>query len=382
MKTRFWIALLLAATLTVPALAQQTSPTQNQPPAQQDEPAQPQAQPQQAQPQTETQAQPQTQTPTSDQKAADQSASQRQPLTLEKHEGFWGKINPFARKKYVARQLEPVKDRVNELDQLTAANSKMIKDVDARAQQGIQMASNKASEADTHAIEAGNRAQQAQQTATQASTRIQAVEQVVTNLDQYKPVTQTEIRFRPGQTVLSRKAKEALDDMSRNLKDQRGYIIEVQGFSAGRGEAAIESSQRMADAVRRYLVIQQEIPVYRVHVLGLGSVRPQSASAEGGKPQRMRGAAVEVSLLKNDLEQLSAPGTTGSATSQGGISGAATTAPAMTPTAQPGASQPASNMNNPASPSMTSPSAASPVPPKQQQPAPREQQQQAIPPKQ
>ncbi len=360
MKTRFWIALLLAVVLVVPALAQQNSPTQNsQPTAQQEQPAQTQAQPEQK---------------------SGETATGRQPLTLERHEGFWGKINPFARKKYVARQLEPVKDRVNELDQLTAQNSKTIKDVDARAQQGIQLASNKANEADQHAIDAGNRAQQAQQTATQANNQVQTVQQVVTNIDQYKPVTQTEIRFRPGQTVLSKKAKDALDDMTKNLKDQKGYILEVQGFSAGRGEAAVESSQRMADAVRRYLVIQSEIPVYRVHVLGLGSARPQQANGEPAP--RVRGARVEVSLLKNDLEQLSAPGAGASTGTQGGVSGAATTAPTTTPATQPGATQPASNMNTPASPSMTPPNAASPVPPKQQQPAPREQQQQAVPPKQ
>jgi outer membrane protein OmpA-like peptidoglycan-associated protein len=369
MKTRFWIALPLAAMLSVPALAQQNSPAQNQQPTTQQE--------EQAQPQSQPQSQPSAQTP--DQQQADQNLSAHQPLTLERHEGFWGKINPFARKKYVARQLEPVKDRVNELDQLTAQNSKAIKDVDARAQQGIQMASNKANEADQHAVDAGNRAQQAQQTATQASTQVQTVQTVVQNIDQYKPITQTEIRFRPGQTVLSKKAKDALDDMTKNLKDQKGYILEVQGFSSGKGEAAVESSQRMADAVRRYLVIQQEIPVYRVHVLGLGSARLQQA--DGSQAPRVRGARVEISLLKNDLEQLSAPAGT-SPSSQGGVSGAATTAPASTPATQPGSSQPSSNMNTPASPSMTPPNAASPVPPKQQQPAPREQQQQAIPPKQ
>jgi outer membrane protein OmpA-like peptidoglycan-associated protein len=358
MKTRFWIALPLAATLVVPALAQQTPPTQNQQPtAQQEQPAQ-------------TPAQPQAQT-------SEQSTSARQPLTLERHEGFWGKINPFARKKYVARQLNPIKDRVNELDQLTAENSKMIKDVDARAQQGIQLASNKANEADMHAVDAGNRAQQAQQTATQATTRVQTVEQVVTNIDQYKPVTQTEIRFRPGQTMLSKKAKDALDEMAKTLKDQKGYLVQIQGFSAGRGQTAIENSQRMADAVRRYLVINNDVPVYRLHVLGMGNA--QAPSAEGARPQRLRGALVEITLLKNDLEQLSsaqALATPGS----GGVSGTATTAPATTPAAQPSTAQPASNMNP--SPSTTPPNSASPVPPQQQPPAPREQPQQAIPPKQ
>ena len=80
------------------------------------------------------------------------------------------------------------------------------------------MASTKANEADQHAIDAGNKAQMAQQTATQANTRLTTVEQVVGNIDQYKAATQTEIRFRPGQSVLSKNAKSALDDMATPLK--------------------------------------------------------------------------------------------------------------------------------------------------------------------
>jgi len=353
MNSRIWIALPLAAALVLPAAAQ-TSPTssdtQNQPAATQSQPANQQ------------------------QAAPDQQNDQlgpHQPLTQETHEGFWGKINPFARKKYVQRQLTPVRNRVNELDELTATNAKNIKDVDSRAQQGIQLATNKANEADQHAVEAGNRAQQAHQTALDASNRVQTVQQVVTNLDQYKPVTQAEIRFRPGQIVLSQKAKEALDDIAGSLKDQRGYIVEVQGFSAGRGQSAIETSQKMADNVVRYLVINHEVPVYRVHVLGMGNapVQAQAADEQGKKQQRMRGGRVEISLLKNDLDQLSASNSTGVAASgaltEGGVSGTATSNPDMSQNPQPAASQPATNLNVP---SNAKPSAAQPSPKETKQP--------------
>ena len=223
-------------------------------------------------------------------------------------EGFWGRVNPFARKKYVQRQTGPIRDRLNELDELTSANSKMIKDVDSRAQQGIQMASAKASEADQHAIDAGNKAQLAQTTATQANTRLTSVEQVVSNIDQYKATNQTEIRFRPGQTVLSKNAKAALDDLATPLKSQRGYIVEVQGFSSGHGQTAIATSQKMADSVVRYLVLNHDIPVYRIYVVGMGNAPVQSANADDqGKAtaKRTSGGRVEISLLKNDLEQLS-----------------------------------------------------------------------------
>src|SRR3989475_12763075 len=224
MKNRIVIALLLAGILILPAFAQQSSNSQTQPA---------------------------TQSAPTDQAAAPRvdNATGKTPLQPDTHEGFWGKLNPFARKKYVQRQTAPIRDRVNELDELTSANSKMIKDVDSRAQKGVRLASTKANEADQHAIEAGHKAQLAQQTATQANTRLTTVDQVVGNIDQYKAANQTEIRFRPGQTVLSKNAKAALDDMATPLKNQRGYIIEVQGFSSGRGTAAIQTSQKMADAV-------------------------------------------------------------------------------------------------------------------------------------
>jgi outer membrane protein OmpA-like peptidoglycan-associated protein len=234
-----------------------------------------------------------------------ESATGKAPLQYESRQGFWGKVNPFARKKYVQRQTQPIRDRVNELDELTQANSKMIKDVDSRATQGIQMASTKANEADQHAVDAGNKATQAQTTATQANTRLTTVETVVSNIDQYKSTNQTEIRFRSGQTVLSEAAKQAIDQMATPVKSQRGYIIEVQGFSSGKGQTAIATSRKMADAVVRYLVENHEIPVYRIYVLGMGNAPAQTASAENGeKPKRMSGGRVEISLLKNDLEQL------------------------------------------------------------------------------
>jgi len=62
------------------------------------------------------------------------------PLEGQSKEGFWGHMNPFARKKWVQREVDPIKDRTNELDQLQAKNANDIKDVDSRAQAGINNA--------------------------------------------------------------------------------------------------------------------------------------------------------------------------------------------------------------------------------------------------
>jgi len=191
---------------------------------------------------------------------------------------------------------------VNELDEPTAKNARMIADVDTRATEGIRQAMGKANDADTHALDAGNRANQAQQSAQQATTRIGTVETAVSKIDQYEPITQAEIRFRPGQAVLSKNAKEALDGMATSLKDQKGYIIEVQGFSSGRGAAAIENSRQMAQSVVRYLVLNHDVPVYRIYTVGMGNVPIQAT--DGAKQTRIRGGRVEISLLKNGLGDL------------------------------------------------------------------------------
>jgi outer membrane protein OmpA-like peptidoglycan-associated protein len=288
MKNRTLFAVLLALILAAPVFAQDNSSSQTQPAATQPAPTQP---------------------------AAQAGATGKEPLQPEAREGFWGRVNPFARKKYVARQTQPIRDRINELDELTAANSKAIKDTDARAQAGIQLASAKASEADQHAIDAGNKAQAAQQTAQQANTRLTTVEQVVTNIDQYQAATQTEILFKPGQTVLSEKAKTALDEMATPLKDQRGYVVEVQGFASGHGQVAISTSQKMAESVVRYLALNHDIPIYRIYLVGMGNA-PVAATEGEAKPKRITGGRVEISLLKNNLEQLSAGGAEPAASQQ------------------------------------------------------------------
>jgi outer membrane protein OmpA-like peptidoglycan-associated protein len=231
--------------------------------------------------------------------SADQTSAASQPPSHD----FWDGddpslaaliFHPFASKEYVRRHVQPIRDRVSELEELTASNRKAIKDVDARAQQGIQLASERANLADQHAGEAAGKAQTAQQTVTALNARLGTDETMVGNVDQYKSGSQTEIRFRPGQTVLSKQAKDALDEMASPLKNQHGYLIEVQGFSSGQGQAAIANSRNMANSVVRYLVLNHEIPAYRIYVIGMGN-----ASAD----KHTSGTRVEVSVMKSDLEQ-------------------------------------------------------------------------------
>ena len=217
------------------------------------------------------------------------------PLQTQSKEGFWGHLNPLARKKWVKRQLDPVKGRLNELDQLQSKNSNDIRSLDEKTGAGIKQAQSTADQANQLAGTANTTAGQATQTAQQASAQTGRLNTTVQGLDQYSKVSDTELRFRPGQTLLNAKAKEALDQVATQLQGQKGYVVEVAGFSHARGQAGIQSSQRMSDAVVRYLVEQHQIPVYKIHQIALGNAQPQDGT------NAPAGNAVRVSVMQNSL---------------------------------------------------------------------------------
>ncbi len=274
--------MLVAASLGLPAVAQSNTPPQQSP-------------------QVQTGASTNANAPEG-QNGTPETGTGKAPLPTKSNEGFWGHMNPFARKKWVARQIDPVKDRLNELDQLQAKNANDIKDVDQRAQNGIHAAQSTADQANQTAGQANQTATQATQVAQTASQKTEQLGQTVAGIDQYHPITNTDINFRPGQSVLNQKAKDALDQVVSQMQGQKGYVVEVAGYSRSRGAVGMQQSQHMAEAVVRYLA-EHQIPVWRIHEIAMGNTPLSSDNGGEAKP----GSVVRVSLMANSLASLSAP---------------------------------------------------------------------------
>ena len=286
--------LALASAIAVPAIAQQTQQPDN---TSQSAPAAAQQQPTSTAPSTAS-----------------------QPIQEQK-EGFWGRVNPMARKKWVKKRLDPINDRLTELDQVNAKNASDIKDVDARATAGIKKAQESADAANQAATQAGDQAKKANDTAVAASGHVDTLNTTVNGLDTYKPISDVEVPFRGGSPVLTKDAKAKLDDMAKSLEGHQGYIIEIEARSPAAGAAGIASSQREAEAVKRYLVTEHEIPIYRMHAVALGNAHIEeqntesasnaSADQNASKPATHRRervpSEVHIKLMENSL---AAQGTT------------------------------------------------------------------------
>ncbi|MFI5087440.1 MAG: OmpA family protein [Terriglobales bacterium] len=219
-----------------------------------------------------------------------------------------------ATKKYVRNETAPTINKVNELDDLTAKNTRDIRDVDSRAQQGIQSVQAAASAADQKALGAGQAADQAQNLASQASNRADSLTGVVANLDNYRPVVETAVHFGFDRFNLTPKAKEALDELGADLPNARHYIVVVDGNtdSVGSADYNYVLSKRRADSVIEYLVTKYQIPAHKIYIIGMGKDKPVAENSNtAGRAKNRR---VDVRLMTNISDQ--APTTASSSVPQ------------------------------------------------------------------
>jgi len=205
-------------------------------------------------------------------------------------------------KNYVRQQTTPLINKTNELDDLTAQNTRDIRDVDARAQQGIQAVQAKAAEADQKALAAGKSADDAQGLANQASNRVTSLTNTVANLDNYRPMVETTVHFAFDKALLTSKAKQALDELGQDISGAKHYIIVLDGNTDSTGPAGYnyQLSQRRASAVIQYLAEKYDVPAHKIYVIGLGKDKPVATNAStSGRAQNRR---VEVRLMTNVAE--------------------------------------------------------------------------------
>jgi outer membrane protein OmpA-like peptidoglycan-associated protein len=161
-------------------------------------------------------------------------------------------------------------------------------------------ADNKAGQAMQRADEAGQKADQANQRADQVGRDLGDLRSTVANLDDYKQVGNATVNFKFNSDKLSSEAKQQLDQMVSNQNQYKRYFIAVEGFtdSVGSDEYNAALSRRRADAVVEYLVASHNIPVYRIHMVGLGKQKP----VEEGRTSaaRAKNRRVEVALFSAD----------------------------------------------------------------------------------
>jgi OmpA-OmpF porin, OOP family len=216
--------------------------------------------------------------------------------------------------KYVRNTAAPIQAKVDQVGEQTTQNTQQIqdtknqvKDVDDRAQNGISSANEKASTADQHAADAMNhandamtKANSAQQKADEDAAGLSGLKGVVANLDDYKLQTSVTVPFAFNKYKLTDETKADLDKLAQDVQSDKRFIISVEGFTdkVGGAEYNDELSRRRADSVVEYLVAKHDVPIYRIHMVGLGKDKPVDEASN--RTARAKNRRVEVKVFCAD----------------------------------------------------------------------------------
>ena len=98
--------------------------------------------------------------------------------------------------------------------------------------------------------------------------------------------------FKFGKTELPDEAKAALDQMITQLKaDPKDVYFEIEGHTDNVGDKAINEKLGLerAEAVKRYLYEQHQIPLHKMNVISYGEDKPVAPNkTRDGRAQNRR----------------------------------------------------------------------------------------------
>jgi outer membrane protein OmpA-like peptidoglycan-associated protein len=181
---------------------------------------------------------------------------------------------------------------------LSATNERAVS-ADARAGDALNRASDAANKANDAASKADAAARRADQVSGDLASLKSQVAADIASLDDYKKTSSVSVAFRFNSDKLDPSAKAQLDQMAGGNNYKR-YFIAVEGFTDKSGNEAYNAalSRRRADAVVAYLVSQHNVPVYRIHMIGLGEANPVDEG--NSRNARAKNRRVEVTVFSAD----------------------------------------------------------------------------------
>jgi outer membrane protein OmpA-like peptidoglycan-associated protein len=193
-----------------------------------------------------------------------------------------------ATKGFVRQNVGEVNDKVDSLgrsveetQERTRRNEGRITEVDQKAAAAAQ-SSQQANQAASDAANAAN----------QAGAKADAVERASRRLVFEVVLSEDQGNFKFGQAALPDEAKARLDEMITELKaDPKGAYFEIEGHTDNVGTPEVNEriGLERAEAVKRYLYEQHQIPLHKINVISYGEDKPIAPNrTRDGRAQNRR----------------------------------------------------------------------------------------------
>jgi peptidoglycan-associated lipoprotein len=200
-----------------------------------------------------------------------------------------------ATKKFVRQNVGEVNEKVDsmgrsleETQERTRKNEGRITEVDAKA----AAAGQSARAANDAATAANSAAVAAAKVGTEASSKVDTIDRASKRLVYEVVLSEDQGNFKFGKTALPDEAKQKLDEMVAQMKqDPKNIYLEIEGHTDSIGAPATNEKigLQRAEAVKRYLYEQYQIPLHKMNVISYGKDKPIAPNkTKAGRAQNRR----------------------------------------------------------------------------------------------
>ena len=200
-----------------------------------------------------------------------------------------------ATKKFVRQNVGEVNEKVDsmgrsleETQERTRKNEGRITEVDAKA----AAAGQSARAANDAAVAANSAAAAAAKVGTEASSKVDTIDKASKRLVYEVVLSEDQGNFKFGKTALPDEAKQKLDEMVAQMKqDPKNIYLEIEGHTDSIGAPATNEKIGLAraEAVKRYLYEQYQIPLHKMNVISYGKDKPIAPNkTKAGRAQNRR----------------------------------------------------------------------------------------------
>jgi outer membrane protein OmpA-like peptidoglycan-associated protein len=181
----------------------------------------------------------------------------------------------------VNNKVETLTKSVEENQERTRTNEGKISEVDQRAQAAGQRAD-----------AAGKSALEARAAADAVNSRADAIERASKRLVYEVTLSEDKGNFKFGKATMPDEAKADIDRLVQQLKaEPKGAYIEIEGHtdSAGPKFVNYKLGLERAEAVKRYLYEQHQVPLHKISVISYGEEKPIAPNkTKAGRAQNRR----------------------------------------------------------------------------------------------
>jgi peptidoglycan-associated lipoprotein len=200
-----------------------------------------------------------------------------------------------ATKKFVRTSVGEVNEKVDaqgrsleETQERTRRNEGRISEVDQKAAAAAQAAS----QANDAASAANSAASAAHSAANAVDSKVDTMDKVNKRLVYEVVLSEDQGNFKFGKTVLPDEAKQKIDEMVAQLKqDPKNIYLEIEGHTDNVGDKMTNERIGLAraEAVKRYLYEQYQVPLHKMNVISYGKEKPVAPNkTKAGRAQNRR----------------------------------------------------------------------------------------------